>query len=451
MVDVIIVGGGITGLSAAWDMQHSRPNLSYALLEASAYWGGKIVSQVMQVQGHQFLVDGGPDTLVTRKPETWTLVEEVGLINEVTSPVSETKNIYVLDNGALCPIPLSPALFFTTPLLTWKGRLRLLSEPFQPARRDDRDESLADFVTRRLGKEALEKFVGPVLGGIYNTDPDQQSILVTAPIMREMEKESGSLVLASMKRMLRNKPGVKKPRFINFKRGMQQLPNQIASLLQGDLRLNARVVRIEPTGGGYSAVLASGERIEAKVVILATLANVSATLLRELTPQAATLLAHIDHENSGTISLVFRQGDLPTQPLVNGLMIPRREKRAIDALTVTSRKMPERSHPGFDVLRVFFGGSRPGLVNDSDEKLVQTVSAELRHLIGIHADPLAYTVFRWESGFPQCRVDHLKRVDAMEACLPKGIFLAGSSYRGVAVPDCVRQGREAARQAIAIL
>lgn len=448
MLDIVIVGGGITGLSAAWEIQRTRPNLTYALLEAGGHWGGKVASTTIDVEGKRFLIDGGPDTLVTRKHETWSLAEELGLLDQVTVPASETKNIYVLDGGKVHPVPLSPALFFTTPLLTWRGRLRLMTEPFQPARRDDEDESLADFVTRRLGREALEKFIGPVLGGIYNTDPTHQSIMVASPVMREMEKESGSLVLATLKRMKKPKTAVKKPRFINFRLGMRQLPDELAKQLTGDLRLNASVTRIDRAAGGFTVRLESGEVLETRAVIVATLANVSAGLLRGTAPETAALLNQIDHENSGTISLVYRESDLPAQPVVNGLMIPRREKRAIDAMTVTSRKMPERSHPGYALVRVFFGGSKPELVTCPEAELVEAVTAELRELLGIQAAPLGFVAYRWEGGFPQARVNHLKRVEEIEKTLPEGIFLAGSSYRGIAVPDCIRQGRSAARAAV---
>jgi oxygen-dependent protoporphyrinogen oxidase len=448
MFDVIIIGGGITGLSAAWELQHSRPAAKYALLEASERWGGKIASRAIEAEGKTFLVDGGPDTLITRKPETWQLTTELDLESQVAVPASETKNIYVLDGGQVQPIPLNPLLFFRTPLLTWRGRLRLMAEPFQPARRDDADESLADFVTRRLGREALEKFIGPVLGGIYNTDPARQSILVSSPIMREMEKESGSLVLAALARAFKKPKGPKRPRFINYEKGMQQLPDSLAAHLKGILRLNAPAVRIERTSAGFAIKLASGETLEARTVILATLAHTAADLITDLAPTSATLLKQIRHENIGTLSLVYRDEDIPAEPVINGLMIPRREKRAIDAVTVSSRKMPKRAHPGYTLLRIFFGGARPELVSYDDEKLLATVRAELRGLLNIRAEPLAHDLYRWLAGFPQAEVGHLERIDAIEASLPAGIVLAGSSYRGIAVPDCIKQGREAARKVI---
>jgi oxygen-dependent protoporphyrinogen oxidase len=443
----IIIGGGITGLSAAWELQ--QHNAEYTLLEASGRWGGKIVSRVMEVEGRRFLVEGGPDTLITRKRESWEIALELGLREAVVNPGSETKNIYVVDGGQPCPIPLSPALFFSTPLLTWRGKLRLLAEPFQPARRDDGDESLADFVTRRLGREALEKFIGPVLGGIYNTDPHRQSILVSSPVMREMEKEAGSLVLASVGRMFRKpESGERLPRFINFKQGMEQLTDALASQLTGDLRLNARVTRISPTPAGFAVHLADGSALEAEAVILTTLASVGAGLLAEVAPQAAGKMAAIAHQNIGTLSLVFRESDIPPLPVINGLMVPRREKRDIDAMTFTSRKSPERSAPGYALMRVFLGGGNPAMVTCDDETLLDAVCAELRALAGIQARPLAYTVFRWEQGFPQAEVGHLGRVAEIEALLPRGLQLAGSSYRGIAAPDCIKQGREAAKKVL---
>ncbi len=448
MFDTLIIGGGITGLSAAWELQQIRPKTTYTLLEASDRWGGKIISRNIEAEGKIFLVDGGPDTLITRKPETWQLTTELGLENQVAIPASETKNIYVLDGGQIQPIPISPALFFSTPLLTWRGRLRLMAEPFQPARHDDGDESLADFVTRRLGREALEKFIGPVLGGIYNTDPARQSILVSSPIMREMEKESGSIFLAALSRAFKKPKGPKKPRFINYKKGMQQLPDTLAAHLRGTLRLNAPASRIERTDAGFAVKLTSGETLEARTVILATLAHTAANLLADLAPTSAALLKQIRHENIGTLSLVYRESDIPAEPVINGLMIPRREKRAIDAITVSSRKMPERAHPGYTLLRVFFGGAQPELVTYNDEKLLATVRAELHDLLNIQAVPLGHDLYRWPAGFPQAEVGHLERIDAIEASLPAGIVLAGSSYRGIAVPDCIKQGREAARRVI---
>jgi oxygen-dependent protoporphyrinogen oxidase len=441
---IIVIGGGITGLSAAWELQ--QRGIPYTLLEASHRWGGKVISSTLEFESSKFLVEGGPDTLITRKPEAWDLVNELGMLDQITDPGSETSGIYVLDHASLYPIPVSPAKFLSTPLLTLRGKLRMLAEPFQPARRDDEDESLADFVRRRMGHEALEKFIGPVLGGIYNTDPERQSIMVSAPVMREMEKDGGGLFVGGFQRMMRNRRQrtVKKPRFINFKNGMQALTDELARQLTGDLRLNAQVTSVTQAGDQYRVALRDGTPILADGVIFATLAHQTAALLQDISAEASRRLAELRQQNIGTLSLVYRESDIPKKPVVNGLMIPRREKRNIDAVTFTSRKMPERSAAGYAVVRVFIGGGAPEIVIGSDERLLEAVRAELAELLGITAEPLTWTAFRWQDGFPQAEVNHLQRVDEIEKLLPANLALAGSSYRGIAVPDCIRQGRAAA-------
>jgi len=447
---LVIIGGGIAGLSAAWEAQ--QRGISYTLLEASDHWGGKVVSTEIKMNGSRFLVDGGPDTIVTRKPEAWNLTNELGILDQVEDPGSETRGIYVLDNASPQPIPLSPFRFISSTLMTTRGKLRLLAEPFQPARRDDGDEALGDFVRRRLGEEALDKFIGPVLGGIYNTDPNIQSIMVSSPVMREMEKESGSLFLAAIQRGLRahknGKNGAKKPRFITYKSGLQGIVDGLVSQLTGDLQLNSSALYVVKDNGGYKVYTTNGEIYHADAVIFATLANVTAELLTNISGQASTLLNKINHNHIGTVSLVYKESDIPGNLDINGLMIPRREKRAIDAVTFSSKKVPHRFSSGYAVLRVFIGGGKPEVVEYPDEKLIEIVRQELLDLLGISALPQVYKIFRWENGFPQAQVGHLDLIDEIEEHLPANITLAGSSYRGIAVPDCIRQGRDAVQKII---
>jgi protoporphyrinogen/coproporphyrinogen III oxidase len=446
---LVIIGGGITGLSAAWEAQ--RRGIAYTLLEASDQWGGKVTSSELRMNGARFLVDGGPDTIVTRKPEAWDLSDELGILDQVEDPGSETRGIYVLDNGSPRPIPLSPFRFISSTLMTTRGKLRMLAEPFQPAREDDDDESLGDFVRRRLGEEALDKFIGPVLGGIYNTDPNIQSILVSSPVMREMEKESGSLFKAAIQRGIqaRRRQGndTKKPRFITYKNGIQGIVDGLVSQLTGDLRLGTPVRYVLREGGRYKIYSSNGGIHYADAIVFATLANVTADLLTNVANEAGKLLEKIRHNHIGTVSLVYRGSDLPKLDM-NGLMIPRREQRAIDAVTFSSRKMPQRFSSGYAVLRVFVGGGKPEVVEYDEEKLIEVIQRELLDLLGITVPPLTYKVFRWQNGFPQAEVGHLDLIDEIESRLPGNIALAGSSYRGIAVPDCIRQGREAVMRVI---
>jgi oxygen-dependent protoporphyrinogen oxidase len=445
---LVIIGGGITGLSAAWEAQ--QRGIPYTLLEASDRWGGKVISSELRMNGARFLVDGGPDTVVTRKPEAWDLTNELGILDQVDNPGSETRGIYVLDNGVPQPIPLSPFRFISSTLMTTRGKLRMMMEPFQPARKDDADESLGDFVRRRLGEEALDKFIGPVLGGIYNTDPNIQSIMVSSPVMREMEKESGSLILAAIQRGLRARKslnGATKPRFITYKDGVQGLVDNLVKRLTGDLRLKTRAQFVKQDALGYRVWTSNAEMIHADAVMLATLANVASGLVKDISEEASHKLGTIRHNHIGTVSLVYKESDLPKLD-INGLMIPRREKRSIDAVTFTSKKMPQRFLAGYAVLRVFIGGGKPEVVEYEEERLIEVVQQELLELLGISAQPQAYQIFRWQNGFPQAEVGHLELIDEIEKFLPANMALAGSSYRGIAVPDCIRQGRDAVKRLV---
>jgi oxygen-dependent protoporphyrinogen oxidase len=449
---IVVIGGGITGLSAAWELQRQDNDLHFTVLESTEHWGGKVdTARLPAPQGGEFVVDGGPESFITRKPEVWELAHELGIGDQIIDPGSETRNMYVLEQGRVMAIPLSPIAFLTSPLMSTRGKLRMMAEPFIEAKRDMEDESLAAFVNRRLGNEALEKFIGPVLAGIYNTDPQKQSILTTSPIMREMEAEYGSLVKAVIGRMRasrKNHQVERPPRFITFKGGAQELVDRCVESLDGELILNAQVSAIEGSAGRYKVLLTDGRQFIADAVIIATTANIASELLAGAAPAVSAELNKIAHENIGTISLAYRNGDIPPDLNINGLMIPRRENRAIDAVTFTSKKMKVRAPEGYTLLRVFFGGSSPQVVTSSDDDLTRIVREELRDILKIQAEPVEAVIFRWPAGFPQAEVGHLDHVQKIVEKLPKGIFLASSSYRGIGVPDCIRQGREAARSAI---
>lgn len=459
---VAVIGGGITGLAAAWALrQRVGAEAALTVLEAASRWGGKVETHVMPgPEGGRFLADAGPESFITRKREAWDLAHALGLQDRLIDPGSEARNIYVLDAGRPLKVPLNPVDFVTSPLLTLGGKLRLLAEPFIPARRDDGDESLAEFASRRLGREAMEKFIGPILAGIYNTDPATQSVLTTSPVMREMEKENGSLVAGALARMqakrrARARGEQAPPAFATFREGAQELVDALVARLGADLRcdlrLNAGARRLRRIDDQYEIELAEGEPLLADAVIVATPANAAAGLLRDAAPESAAGLARIRHTDIGTLSLAYRGADARLPFRLNGLMIPRREKRRIDALTWTSAKMPDRAPRGYELARVFFGAGAPAMLTLDDAALLSAVRDELRALIGLDAAPIDYRVSRWPASFPQADVGHLDRVDEIERRLPPGLFLAGSSYRGLGVPDCIRQGQAAAQLTAAVV
>lgn len=463
---IVIIGGGIAGLSAAWQLHQMQRYLpiTCTVLEASKRWGGKIVTERFYVTDDQtgqrvgpFVVDAGPESFITRKPAAWQLARELGMDDQIIDPGSETRNIYVLDAGRPVLLPMSPLAFARSTLLSTRGKLRMLREPFEPARRDNADESLADFVSRRLGREALDKFLGPVLGGIYNTDPEQQSILTTSPVMREMEREGGSLVAGSFARMKAKAKARKEaeargerfpPSFMTFRSGTEPLVAELVHQLdQGeccDLRLDSEVVAVKAEEGGYRVYLPEGETLLADGVIFATPANVTGKLLSPVAPASAAELAQIRHVHIGTISIAYREADLRLSKPVSGLMIPRRERRLIDAMTFTSAKFTDRAPTGYALMRVFFGGGAPYTIALDNDQLTALVTLELKNLLGIRARPLGCAIHRWPSSYPQADVGHLDRVARIEESLPLGLAVTGGSYRGIGVPDCIEQGRESA-------
>ena len=457
---IAIVGGGITGLSAAWHLRQSGVPVRISLFESGPSWGGKVVTdRVTALNGGKFIIDSGPESFITRKPELWDLVHELGLQDEIVDPGSETRDMYVLDGGVPIAVPLSPTAFIRSPLISSAGKLRLLAEPFIPPRLDGQDESLAEFADRRLGEEARRKFIGPILAGIYNTDPETQSILTTSPVMREMEAEHGGLFKAVIGRMLAGRKArqngasePKKPRFFTFSTGAARVIDKLVAALESGgaaMHLNAAVIEIIHEGSGYWLPGHHDRGVPFDAVILAAPANVAASLLVTSAPNVSANLSAIRHTHIGTISFMYQEDDLPSDLALNGLMVPRREQRAIDAVTFTSRKMPSRAPHGFALLRVFYGGSRPAVAEMDEDELVETVRAELKDILSIHAEPTDYVTHRWLNSFPQADVGHLDRVARIESALPDGLYLAGSSYRGIGVPDCVRQGRDAAVKAIA--
>jgi oxygen-dependent protoporphyrinogen oxidase len=240
----------------------------------------------------------------------------------------------------------------------------------------------------------------------------------------------------------------RKPRFITYKDGIQGIVDSLVVRLTGDLRLNSRARFIKPDGSGYQVCTANGELVHADALVFATLANVATELLKDISTEASQRLGKIRHNHIGTISLVYRASDISGKLDINGLMIPRREKRNIDAVTSTSKKMPQRFPEGYVVLRVFIGRNKPEIVEHEEERLIEVVRKELFELFNISALPQTYKIFRWQNGFPQAEVGHLDLVDGIESHLPANIALAGSSYRGIAVPDCIRQGREAVRRLV---
>jgi oxygen-dependent protoporphyrinogen oxidase len=458
---VIIIGGGITGLIAGWYLQQGAAqqniDLSYTILEASGRWGGKVqTEQVHEFGDMPFILEAGPDAFLTRKPWALELARELDMSGRILPVNMENSRTFVLSQGKPIPLPdglqlLAPTRlmpFLRSPLFSPWGKVRAGLDLFIPARRSEDDETLANFVRRRLGAEMLDKLGEPLLAGVYNNDPERQSMRATFPQFPALEKKHGSLIRGGWQR---EPVANSEPPFISFKSGTHELVDALVSRLEGDLRLNTAVACIE-RDSRYCVITAVGSVIEAESLIIATPANVTAKLLAEIAPETSKQLDTIPYTGIGAIYFAFRREDVPHPLKGFGLVVPGSEGRQFDGITWVTSKWADRAPSGFELLRIFFGGPRtPQTLHMDDRELIATMRAELKSIFGIAAEPLFHRVFRWQDGYPQYNIGHLERVASAEAALPAGIFLAGSAYRGVGVPDCIRQGRDAANQAISAI
>jgi oxygen-dependent protoporphyrinogen oxidase len=350
---------------------------------------------------------------------------------------------------------------------------------FIPARRDGGDESVAAFVRRRLGGEALEKIAEPLMGGIHVSDPEYQSLLGTFPRFRDLEVKNGSLIRGMLAQKRRRKPSVGqngsgpadgngvKPRgpstpFITLRRGLGQLVQAVSGTLAGEIMTGVRVNaigRATPANAAsddavYHIATDDGPSLAARAVVLATPAYESGRMLEGLAPELAHGLGQIRYVSTATVSLGYRRADV-SRPLDGfGFVVPRRENRRISACTWTSTKFEQRA-PGDDLLvRCFVGGpGKEQMVDLEDAELLAAVREELQSIMGLDAVPALTRIFRWHKANAQYDVGHVNRVAQLRQICEAhpGLYLAGAAYGGVGVPDCVRQGKEAAQQAVSYL
>jgi protoporphyrinogen/coproporphyrinogen III oxidase len=460
---LVVVGGGIAGLSAAHravELARERGStLELTLIEARERLGGSIASE--RVDG--FLVEAGPDSFLSEKPWALALCRRLGVEDRLVRTDDRFRKVFVWYRGRLHPLPdgfqlLAPTAlrpFATSSLFSLPGKLRMALDLVLPRGGGD-DESLGAFVRRRLGAEALERVAQPLVAGIYTADPDDLSLTATMPRFLELERAQRSVILG-LRRALRRAPlpgtsGARWSLFVTFAGGMEELVSTLAARLPGgSVALKQRVSGLERVGARWRVVTAEGASVDADRVILATEAHATARLTRYLDPALATLLEEIPYASAATVSLGYRRADVP-HPLDGfGFVVPRTEGKALLAGTFSSVKYPGRAPEGHVLIRGFLGGMLQGaMLAEDDDALVTRTRAELRAALGVAAAPLLTRLHRWPASMPQYRVGHLTRVETIEqivAGLP-GLLLAGAAYRGVGIADCVRSGEAAAERAL---
>ena len=454
--DVVIVGGGIAGLSAAYEL--SRTPASFVLLEAAPRPGGVILSE--QIDG--FVIDGGPDALLVQKPGGIRLCEELGLGPRLV-PTKPPRLAFIQRSGRLHPLPAASVLgiptrawpFLRSSLFTWRGKARMGAELFVPARTDGDDESIGAFMTRRFGEEAARYLAEPLLAGIHAGDVDRLSLRALFPRFAEAERQHGSLLRAF--RPGRGRPGVRTAPPQNGDGAFRSLPGGLSEMVgalvgalpTGAVRLATPVARVDaqPGQGVFRIVTAGGRGVDARAVVLAAPAHVAAVLLRDLDSDLARRCSEIRYESTATVAMAFKRDAIGHPLNGSGFVVPRTEASGILAASWLSSKWPHRSPDGTALLRTFFGGARdPQALDHSDGELVERSIAALRPVIGISGEPSFTRVYRWERASAQHEVGHLERVAAIESALARhpGLFVTGSGFRGVGIPDCVADGRATA-------
>lgn len=467
---VIIIGGGISGLAAAVHLKsgakvHGK-EIDVLILEKNGRIGGKILTERLG----DFLIEAGPDSFLPEKVWTVNLARRLGLEKEMLPSNDEFKGTYIYSKGALHPLPegvmlMVPTMFWPiakSKLISWPGKLRMAMDIFIPAKKTREDESLASFVTRRLGRECLEKIAEPLVAGIHTSNPDNMSVLATFPRFVEMERKSRSLIIAMLKAMKGRphatlsgpppKPGsARMTYFMSFKHGMQALPNACASLIgSGSIRLNAAVKAIEPGQGGYYVILESGERISADHVIISTPAYDAAEMIKELDNELATQMNRIEWSSSATVSLAFKKEDVKTKLSGFGFIVPRLEGRRINAATYSSIKWSYRAPDDHLLLRVFVGGGHhEELVHELDDTTMsRVVLEELDAILGLKAEPAFSKIYRWFKGMPKYTVGHLDRMAVLDRLIAahRGIHIIGCSYKGIGIGDCIHNAQVAAEK-----
>jgi oxygen-dependent protoporphyrinogen oxidase len=447
-VDVAIVGGGIAGLAAAYELR--KRGVSVQVLEAGSRPGGVITTE--RVDG--WVIDGGPDSMLVQKPAAVALCRELGLADRLISTLTP-RTAYVLRDGQFHPLaegsflgfPLRFRALARSSLFTLAGKLRLASELLIPGHRGDEDESIGAFVRRRFGEEAVDYLAEPLLAGIHAGDVEELSMRALFPRLLEAERQSGSVLRAF--RALHVTPSPQGA-FVSLPGGTGDLVDALVATMPGVIRTHARVTELRRA---EALILeTSAGRVEARAVVLAAPAYVAGSLLRAFNTTLAASCDAVPYASTATVVFGYRREQVAHPMQGTGFVVPRVERSPLLAGTWVTSKWPGRAPDGHVLLRAFLGGGRdPQRLEDSDEELIETASAELTALLGISGDPVITRLFRWTRQSPQYEVGHLQRVAAIDdhlASLP-GVFVTGSGFRAIGIPDCIADARATASRAAA--
>jgi len=467
---VAVVGAGIAGLATAYFLEEgtegSGDPVQVTLIEADRRLGGQVESE----NAERCVIEGGPDSFFTPKPQAVDLCVKLGLSDLLIGTNPAMKNVYVycggklrkLPDGLTSVVPSKLRPFLSTDLITPLGKARMLLDLFKSRRRDEGDESLAHFVRRRLGNQALQRIAEPLMAGIYSGDADKLSMETNFPQLLQLEKEHRSLILGTIANRRRAAAAPKnpnrRPTFMALRGGMGVMTDTLASKLKSALILTGKkavTLKASPAGEGrYEVVLEDGTSVHADAVVLATPAYASAEIIGGLSPAAASVLGSIPYVSAATVGLIYDRAGFPHPLDGTGLIVAPSEGRRITACTWVSSKWPQHSPPDRVVLRCYLGrdGSEE-ILKKSDDELCQIAQDEVNLILDISAEPMVKRIHRCDKSMPQYYRGHLERLAALDEAMRNlpGVFLTGSAYRGVGLADCVKQAASTANDTISFL
>jgi oxygen-dependent protoporphyrinogen oxidase len=449
-MSTVIIGGGISGLSAAYYL--SKRGIPSTILESRPRLGGVI--ETGHIEG--CTIEAGPDSFLSAKPAALELIRDLGMADQVIGSNDHLRVTFVKKNGRLVPLPdglmmMVPTRILplaATPLLSIGTKVRMGLELLRSPRLRGEDESVAAFVRGHYGQEAVDYLAEPLLSGVYGGDPRKLSVRATLPRFVELAERYGSLtrgVLASRA----SAPKTSAPLFRTLKGGLGDLVDALARAIAGHAAVQtARAESIERTASGYRVRIA-GDWVEADQIVLACEAHSAATLIGGLDARAAELLGGVGYSSSMTVAIGYNASDFVRPPVGFGFLIPKKERRRLVACTWVGTKFANRVPEDKIVARCFLGGAEDeSVLNETDDAVIEIVTSELREIAGVTARPVFIRIARWPRAMAQYPVGHAARLAELKARMAtlSGIHLAGNAYQGIGIPDCIRMGRAAAEK-----
>ena len=452
---ILVVGGGITGLSSAHrllELKKQRDlDLEVLLIEKSGRLGGAVST----IRKDGYIIELGPDMFITNKPWALALSKRLGLESDLIETNEAKRGTSVLLQKNLIPVPegflmLAPSRilpFLSTPLFSLTGKLRMLMDYLIPNKQVD-DESVASFVRRRLGEEALKRIAQPMIGGIYTGDPEKLSIKATMPQFVQMEEKYGSIIKGMMNsKNETNDSGARYSQFLSFKDGMDTLIQTLENVLpKNSLSLNESVEKISLSEGTWD-IETDKRKIDTSGVIISTPAYHAGLLLKDIDPSLYDELISIEYASSAVVILAYKSENIAAELKGFGFVIPNTENSNLIACSYSSNKFDGRAPGGHVLLRAFVGGTlNPNICDLEDSEIIEKVENDLSNILKTKSDPEFTMIERYPNAMPQYNVGHIEKVKKIEEAITKhkGLLIAGNAYKGVGIPDSIHSGEQAA-------